>query len=122
MLELYHNHTSVCAAKVRMALEEKGLAWTGRQVDIFNGEQHKPDYLRLNPLGVVPTLVRDGSVFIESTIINEYIARQITQDEVKAKLKERAREERLRIKAWCDAGALTGPACAAPVSKPKVGQ
>ena len=73
MLELYHNHTSVCAAKVRMALEEKGLAWTGRQVDIFNGEQHKPDYLRLNPLGVVPTLVRDGSVFIESTIINEYI-------------------------------------------------
>ena len=73
MLELYHNHTSVCAAKVRFALEEKGLEWTGRYVDIFNGEQHRPEYLKLNPLAVVPTLVRDGSVFIESTIINEYL-------------------------------------------------
>lgn len=73
MLELYHNHTSVCAAKVRFALEEKGLEWTGHYVDIFSGEQHKPEYLKLNPLGVVPTLVQDGSVFVESTIINEYI-------------------------------------------------
>ncbi len=49
MLELYHNYTSVCAAKVRFALEEKGLEWTGHYVDIFSGEQHKPEYLKLNP-------------------------------------------------------------------------
>ncbi len=73
MLELYHNYTSVCAAKVRFALEEKGLEWTERYVDIFSGEQHKPEYLKLNPLGVVPTLVRDGVPFIESNIINEYL-------------------------------------------------
>ncbi len=73
MLELYHNETSVCAAKVRFALEEKELAWTGRHVDIFSGEQHRPEYRRLNPLGVVPTLVRDGIPFIESNIINEYL-------------------------------------------------
>ena len=73
MLELYHNYTSVCAAKVRFALEEKGLAWTERYVDIFSGEQHKPEYLKLNPLAVVPTLVRDGTPFIESNIINEYL-------------------------------------------------
>ena len=73
MLELYHNETSVCAAKVRFALEEKELAWTGRHVDIFSGEQHRPEYRRLNPLGVVPTLVRDGISFIESNIINEYL-------------------------------------------------
>lgn len=73
MLELYHNETSVCAAKVRFALEEKGLEWTGRYVDIFAGDQHRPDYRRLNPLGVVPTLVRDGTSFIESNLINEYL-------------------------------------------------
>jgi glutathione S-transferase len=75
MLELYHNYTSVCAAKVRFALEEKGLEWTGRYVDIFSGEQHKPEYLKLNPLGVVPTLVCDGDPdpIIESNIINEYL-------------------------------------------------
>lgn len=73
MLELYHNYTSVCAAKVRFALEEKGLEWTERYVDIFSGEQHKPEYLKLNPLGVVPTLVCDGAPIIESNIINEYL-------------------------------------------------
>ncbi len=73
MLELYHNYTSVCAAKVRFALEEKGLEWTERYVDIFSGEQHKPEYLKLNPLGVVPTLVSDGAPIIESNIINEYL-------------------------------------------------
>ena len=73
MLELYHNETSVCAAKVRFAMEEKGLEWTGRHVDIFAGEQHTPEYRRLNSLEVVPTLVRDGMPIIESTIINEYL-------------------------------------------------
>lgn len=61
MFELYHNHTSVCAAKVRFPLEQKGLDWSGHIVDIFSGERHRPEHLRLNPLGVVPTLVRDGA-------------------------------------------------------------
>ncbi|NIO09342.1 MAG: hypothetical protein GTO40_15545 [Deltaproteobacteria bacterium] len=42
-------------------------------MDIFAGEQHKPEYLKLNPLAVVPTLVRDGTPVIESNIINEYL-------------------------------------------------
>jgi glutathione S-transferase len=29
MLELYHHNTSVCAAKVRLVLAEKDIAWTG---------------------------------------------------------------------------------------------
>jgi glutathione S-transferase len=73
MLELYHHHTSVCAAKVRIALAEKSLDWTGHYVDLRAGGQHKPEYLRLNPKGVVPTLVHDEKIIIESTVINEYI-------------------------------------------------
>ena len=73
MLDLYHHGSSVCAAKVRMVLAEKGLAWTGHYLDILTGEQFDPAYLKLNPKGVVPTLVDDGDVIRESTLICEYL-------------------------------------------------
>jgi glutathione S-transferase len=73
MIELYHHGSSVCAAKVRLALYEKGLEWTGRYLDILKGDQFDPAYLRLNPKAVVPTLVHDGRVITESTVICEYI-------------------------------------------------
>jgi glutathione S-transferase len=70
---LYHHHTSVCAAKSRLALEEKGVAWDGTLVDLRGSEQHRPDYLKMNPFGLVPVLVHDGRVVTESTVINEYV-------------------------------------------------
>lgn len=70
---LYHHGMSVCAAKVRMALAEKQVDWEGRYIDIRAGEQRAPEYLALNPKGVVPTLVHDGHVIIESTVICEYV-------------------------------------------------
>ncbi|MDB5531823.1 MAG: uncharacterized protein JWO28_138 [Hyphomicrobiales bacterium] len=73
MLELYHDWDSVCATKVRFCLYEKGLEWTSRRVDLCAYEHMTPEYLALNPNGVVPTLVHDGNPVIESTIINEYI-------------------------------------------------
>jgi len=73
MLELYHHGTSVCAAKIRIALAEKNLTWQGHYVDILKGEQTAPAYLKLNPKGVVPTLVHDGKVIRESTLIGEYL-------------------------------------------------
>lgn len=73
MIELYHYDTSVCAQKVRLVLAEKGLDWTGHAVDIRGGEQFDPAYLRLNPKAVVPTLIHDGTVITESTVICEYL-------------------------------------------------
>ena len=73
MLELYHNNISVCSQKVRHALAEKELDWVGRHVGLIGGEQTAPDYLRLNPRALVPTLVHDGIPIIESTVINEYL-------------------------------------------------
>ena len=73
MLELYHNDMSTCAKKVRLTLAEKGLEWTGHHLSLRQGDQHKPDYLKLHPGGVVPTLIHDGVVIRESTIINEYL-------------------------------------------------
>ena len=73
MLELYHHGSSVCAAKVRLVLAEKGLAWQGHYIDILKGEQFQPDYMQLNPKAVVPTLRHDGHAVVESTVIAEYL-------------------------------------------------
>jgi glutathione S-transferase len=73
MLTLYHAAGSVCAQKVRIALSEMGLPWEGRLLDLAKGEQLGPDYLALNPEGVVPTLVHDGLVVRESSLIVEYL-------------------------------------------------
>lgn len=73
MIVLYHHGSSACAAKTRFALEEKGLAWEGRYVDILRGEQFRPQFLAINPKGVVPVLIHDGVVIRESTVICEYL-------------------------------------------------
>jgi ganglioside-induced differentiation-associated protein 1 len=73
MLVLYHHGSSVCAAQVRFTLAEKGLEWQGRYLDILKGDQFAADYRALNPKAVVPTLVHDGKVLTESTVICEYL-------------------------------------------------
>jgi glutathione S-transferase len=72
-LVLYDFGNSVCCQKVRITLTEKGLTWDARRVDLFKSEQYDPHYLKLNPKGVVPTLVHDDTPVIESTLICEYI-------------------------------------------------
>jgi glutathione S-transferase len=73
MLALYHGLASTCSKKVRMCLAEKDLAWESHLLNLQKYEQHDPDYLKLNPKGVVPTLVHDGRPVTESTLIIEYL-------------------------------------------------
>src|SRR5215813_14460061 len=73
MIELYHNDMSVCAQKVRFVLGEKDLKWESHHLNLRAGDQQRPDYVRLNPNAVVPTLVDNGKVIIESTVIAEYL-------------------------------------------------
>ena len=75
MLELYHFDRSPAAQKVRLALAEKGLDWDGHYIEtgFDKRDQHDPGYLKLNPRGMVPTLVHDGRVIRESNVILEYI-------------------------------------------------
>ena len=72
MLEHYHNINSVCAQKVRIALIEKGLD-VKEHLLTLRGDQFDPAYLKLNPNGVVPTLVHDGNTIIESSLILYYL-------------------------------------------------
>ncbi len=75
MLALYHFDRSTAAQKVRLSLAEKGRAWESRILDpgLDKRDQHAPEYLALNPRGVVPTLIHDGNVIRESQVILEYL-------------------------------------------------
>lgn len=72
-MRLYHNPVSTCSQKVRMVLHEKSLSYEDELIDLLKGEQFAPDYQALNPNAVVPTLIDDDRVIIESTLINEYL-------------------------------------------------
>ena len=72
-LELYNSPMSTCSQKVRLCLAEKRLDWVDRRLDYYKNEYTSPDYLKLNPNGVVPTLVHDGQAITDSSVICEYL-------------------------------------------------
>lgn len=73
-IELYHAGMSVCSEKVRILLAERDTPFVSHALDLRAGDQQKPEYMKLNPSAVVPTIVHDGNVVIESNIILEYLA------------------------------------------------
>ncbi len=73
MLELYNFQQSTCSQKVRFVLAEKGLEWVDKRLDSRRGEHLQPDHLKLNPNGLVPTIVHDGAVILDSSVIMEYL-------------------------------------------------
>lgn len=73
MITLYTHIMSPCAQKVRIVLAEKSLPWQAHPIDLQNKENLQDWYLKLNPLGVVPTLVHEGQPVIKSSIICEYL-------------------------------------------------
>ena len=73
MLEFYDNDMSSCAQKVRLVLFEKNIPFERHHLNLRAGDQFKPEYLKLNPNAVVPTIVDDGIPVIESSIIIQYL-------------------------------------------------
>jgi glutathione S-transferase len=73
MLVLHHAWRSSASRRVRLCLEEKGLKYESHPVDLSKMEQHSPEYLKINPNGVIPTLVHDGRALYESGTICEYL-------------------------------------------------
>ena len=73
MIELHHFGFSTCSQKVRLVLAEKNLDFVSHEVNLIAGAQHDPAYVKLNPKHVVPTLVHDGQVIVESSLIIAYL-------------------------------------------------
>ncbi|HKV97939.1 MAG TPA: maleylacetoacetate isomerase [Gammaproteobacteria bacterium] len=74
-MELYTYFRSSAAYRVRIALNLKGLKADYRYVHLVKdgGQQHQPEYLALNPQGLVPALVDKGHVLTQSLAIIEYL-------------------------------------------------
>jgi maleylpyruvate isomerase len=70
---LYDYFRSSAAYRVRIALNLKGVAAERRFVHLRKGEQRDPEYMRLNPQGLVPTLVTDDAALTQSLAIIEYL-------------------------------------------------
>jgi glutathione S-transferase len=73
MLKLYHNDMSACAQKVRFVLAVKQLEWQSEELNLRQGDQQRPEYLKINPKGLVPALEHDGNILVESNIIVDYL-------------------------------------------------
>ena len=73
MFVLYHGWRSSASRRVRLCLEEKGLAYESRVVDMAKMEHHSPEFLKINPNGVIPALIHDGRPLYESGTICEYL-------------------------------------------------
>ncbi len=98
MLKLYHWWSSTCSRRVRIALAAKQLSWESTYVNLPKFENLEPWYVALNPKGVVPTLVHDDRIIVESNFILEYL------DDVwpEAPLRPEDPYERARMRIWMD--------------------
>jgi glutathione S-transferase len=72
-LHLFHADISNCSMRVRMVLAEKELPWTSHHLDLRKKETVTPEYFGIHPKGLVPTLVHNGVVHIESNEIIAYL-------------------------------------------------
>jgi glutathione S-transferase len=71
--KLYNAPQSTCSQRVRFVLNAKRLPFEEVRLNLLEGDQLKPEYLKLNPNGVVPTLDHDGNIVIDSNVITEYL-------------------------------------------------
>ncbi len=118
-LHLYHAGFSNCAMRVRIALEEKNLAWTSHLLNLTKGEHLTREYFGINPNGVVPTLVDDGVVIIDSADIIDYLDKKYTPGSLRPKGENDqqqmyewmylARDNHLSIKTYMYGNVKNGP-------------
>lgn len=96
MIELYHNDMSVCAQKVRLVLAHKNIAWQNKHLNLRAGEQFTPEFLRINPKGVIPVLVHNNAVITESNVICYYLEEVFEQ----ASLMPKNPVDKAQVRVW----------------------
>lgn len=72
-VHLLHARGSSCSQKVRIFLNLKNISWHSHEIDLKANENHTDWYLGINPRGLVPCLVHNGQVHIESNDILAYL-------------------------------------------------
>ncbi len=75
-IELYHCPGSLYSQMVKLVLAEKNIQWQSHILNLLTFENLQPSYVRLNPQGVVPTLVDGDKVICDSVAIMYYLDRK----------------------------------------------
>ena len=75
-LHVLHFAGSSCSQKLRIFLNLKGIPWQSHPIDLPGNENFQPWFLGINPRGLVPVLVDDGAVHIESNDIIQYLEKK----------------------------------------------
>ncbi len=78
-LHLLHFDLSSCSQKVRILMGELGIDYISHPINLMRDEQRSDWYRGINPNGLVPVLVHDGAVHIESNDIIEYLDRSFAE-------------------------------------------
>ena len=72
-IHLFHFSGSACSQKLRIFFNIKNINWNSHVINLIKQEQFSEWFLGINPRGLVPTLVHDGDVHIESNEIMAYL-------------------------------------------------
>lgn len=102
---LYTYWRSSASYRVRIALNMKGIGYESRTVNLVRdgGEQKKPEYLALNPQGLVPLLLVDGLAINQSMAIIEYLEERWSEAPLlPSEPASRARVRSLALMVACD--------------------
>ncbi len=94
-MKLYYHPVSTTSLMIMMFAAEEGVGLDFTLVDLMQGEQRQPEYLAINPSGLVPALDDDGFVLTESGAILRYLAAKSGSLAYPADLQARARIDEL---------------------------
>ena len=78
-IHVLHYAGSSCSQKLRIFLNLKGIKWESHLIDLSKTENFSPWFLGINPRGLVPVLVHDGAVHIESNDIITYLEKKFPE-------------------------------------------
>ena len=101
MLKIYGSDLSSPANKVRFVANYLALKYDYIFVNLRQGDQHKPEFLKINPVGKIPAIDDDGFTLFESNAICRYLA-----DKHNSPIYPKGLKERATVEEWLDFGSM----------------
>lgn len=101
MVKLYGNRFSFNSNKVEFMANAIGVSYEFQSVDLAAGEQRKPDFLKVNPVGRIPALTDGSFMIFESNSICRYLAEKHNSPLYPKDLQKKA-----IVNQWLDFGSI----------------
>lgn len=100
-VHVFHSPFSNCSQRVRLVLEEKAIRWESHIIELMEFEHLTDEYQAIHPKGMVPALVHNGIVVVESNEIIQYLDDHFPG----SPLMPQTKKEKARVEPWMKIGA-----------------